>query len=150
MTENTNSVRTVEINGVKLDIDLRTAVRVDTLRVGDRVRCLVKNYSGYAVHPGVVVGFEPFKNLPTISVCYVTPSGDMQFVALNDETKDFELVPALDEVLMLERETVVQMMNREINRKRTELEQAQEKLAYFERMFGRWFESEKTPGGIPA
>lgn len=138
-----NETRTIEINGIKLDVDLRTAVRVETLKIGDRVRVLVKNYSGYNVHPGVVVGFEPFQKLPTISVAYISSSA-LQIQAINDETKDFEIVPALDDTLMLEREHVVDMMNREITRKEVELDEARRKLDYFQRMFGKWFESEQA------
>ena len=134
---------TIEIQGVKLDVDLRTAVRVETLRIGDRVRCLVKSYSGYDVRPGVVIGFEPFAKLPTIQVAYVTGS-TLEIRAFNEESKDFELVPALDDVLMLEREHVVEMMQREIMRKEVELDEARRKLDYFQRMFGKWFESERA------
>lgn len=141
MTENTR--QTIEINGVKLDVDLRTAVRVETMRIGDRVRVLVKNYSGFDVCPGVVVGFEPFQKLPSIVVAYIQ-SGGLSIKVINNETKDFEIVPALDDTLMLEREHVVELMTREINRKEVELSEARQKLDYFNRMFGRWFESEQA------
>lgn len=143
-----NETRTIEINGVKLDVDLRTAVRVETLRIGDRVRCLVKSYSGYDLHPGVVVGFEPFQKRPTIQVAYIAGSG-LQIKAFNDETKDdFEIVPALDDTLMLERDHVVEMMQREITRKEVELDESRRKLDYFNRMFGKWFESERAPDTV--
>lgn len=145
MSEETR--RTVEINGIKLDVDLRTAVRVETLRIGDRVRVLVKGYSGFNVHPGVVVAFEPFQKLPTIQVAYISGSS-LEIKAINEETKDFELVPALDDTLMLEREHVVEMMNREITRKEVELDESRRKLDYFQRMFGRWFESEHAPDTV--
>jgi hypothetical protein len=146
-----DTTRSIEINGVKLDVDLRTAVRVETLRVGDRVRCLVKDYSGYNVHPGVIIGFEPFQKLPTVQVAYITQAGALLIKALNDNSKDeFEIVAALDDTLMLEREHVVDLMNREIGRKEGELEEARRKLDYFQRMFGRWFESERTPDTITA
>lgn len=144
---NTETRRTVEINGVKLDVDLRTAVRVETMRIGDRVRVLRKNYSGYLICPGVVVGFEPFSKLPTIQLAYIDGSA-LTIAAYNEESKDLEIVPALDDTLMLEREHVVDMMTRDINRKKVELEQARESLGYFERMFGKWFESERAPDTV--
>src|SRR5690606_28503543 len=62
----------IEVNGVKLEVDLRTAKRVDELRVGDRVKVLTKDYRGeYEVHAGTIVGFEPFENLPTVIVAYL-------------------------------------------------------------------------------
>ena len=59
----------IEINGVKLEVDLRSARRIDTLRVGDRVKLLEKtSYGGPIVHHGVVAGFDPFPSQPTIIV----------------------------------------------------------------------------------
>ena len=46
--------RVVEIEGVKVEVDLRTAKKVDTYRVGDAIRVLVKSYSGWDTHPGVI------------------------------------------------------------------------------------------------
>lgn len=143
----TETFRTVEINGIKLDVDLRTAVRVETLRIGDRVRVLAKSYSGYQVHPGVVVGFDPFLRLPTITVAYIN-GGSLEIKPINDETKELEIVPALDDTLLLEREHVVDMMTREIGRKEVELDESRRKLDYFQRMFGRWFESERAPDTV--
>ena len=62
----------IEVNGIKLEVDLRTAKRVDQLRVGDRVKVLNKAYDGYEVLPGTVVCFEPFEKLPTTSVTPTT------------------------------------------------------------------------------
>lgn len=38
--------RIVEINGVKIEVDMRTAKRVDSFRVGDNVKVLDKDYNG--------------------------------------------------------------------------------------------------------
>ena len=65
----------IEVGGVKLEVDMRYARRVDTLRVGDRVKCLVKKYGNtHETYPGVVVGFEPFPSLPSIVVAYLDTS----------------------------------------------------------------------------
>ncbi len=58
----------IEINSVKLEVDRRSAERVDQIQVGDRVKVLNKQYSDYKVYHGVVIGFEPFEELPTIIV----------------------------------------------------------------------------------
>ena len=39
-----SELTTVEINGVKMDVDLRTAKRVDTMKVGTRVKVLTRSY----------------------------------------------------------------------------------------------------------
>ena len=136
---------TIEINGVKMEVDLRHAKRVETLRIGDRVRCLTKDtYStSHQVYPGVIVGFEPFDKLPSIVVCYLD-SSTLKTRTVNTETKDFEIIAAIDDTLLLEREHVVDLMQREIARKEIELTEAKRKLEYFERMFGRWFGVEQA------
>ena len=48
----------IEINGVKLEVDMRYAKRVDLLRIGSRVKVLVKTYSEYKIYPGVKIGRE--------------------------------------------------------------------------------------------
>lgn len=54
-----NGKTIIEVNGVKLEVDLRTARRIDEIRIGDRVKVLIKGYSDYKVHAGTVIGFEP-------------------------------------------------------------------------------------------
>ena len=89
----------IEINGVKLEVDLRHAKRIDELTIGSPVKCLVKKYESYAVYPGIIIGFEPFLSLPTIVVAYLetdTYNADIKFVAFNTNTKDFEIVLDVD------------------------------------------------------
>lgn len=35
----------VEINGIKMEVDMRHAKTIDTYKIGDRVKVLVKQYS---------------------------------------------------------------------------------------------------------
>ena len=60
--------RIVEIDGVKVEVDLRTAKRVDSFRVGDNVKILDKSYQDYKVKPGIIVDFAEFQELPTIVI----------------------------------------------------------------------------------
>ena len=90
----------IEINGVKMEVDLRHAKRIDEIRVGDRVKVLLKMYDGYKVYPGVVVGFEAFEKLPTIIVAYIKAdfvSASVEFLYFNSETKDKEIIKAIDD-----------------------------------------------------
>ena len=43
----------IEINGLKLEIDLRSAKRIDSFRVGDNVKILRKDYNSYKSCYGV-------------------------------------------------------------------------------------------------
>ena len=59
MTE--EQIVTIEINGVKMDVDMRHAKvrKTESLKVGDRVKLLQKKYgNSYEVNAGVVIGFD--------------------------------------------------------------------------------------------
>lgn len=135
----------IEINGIKLEVDLRTAKRIDELSIGSRVKCLVKSsYGGsdFATYPGVIVGFDPFPSKPTISVAYLDTSygGGLKFKAFNSDTKDFEVIADIDNnALEIDKADVLRKMDREIDTKALELQKLQEQRAYFLSHFGRYF-----------
>lgn len=133
----------VEINGVKMEIDMRHAkvARVDTLRVGTRVKLMMKQYDGHKVCGGVVVGFDAFELLPTIRIAYVEPSygigSPLKFFSFNAESKDAELLIDDDgEELMIARETLLQQIDRDIESKRAAFEGAEQAREFFIRHFG--------------
>lgn len=125
----------VEVNGIKLEVDLRTAKRIDTLRVGDRVKVLIKEYSDYRVYAGTVVGFEPFTSLPTVIVAYLKNdySGpEVKFLYFNSQSKEAEVVKAIDDdQLDIDKATVVQRMDREIEKKIAEADDLRARKAFF-------------------
>lgn len=144
----TQNTTIIEINGVKLEVDLRSARRIDNLQVGSRVKCLVKSYSEHKVHPGVIVGFEPFEKLPSIIVAYldVDYSGvGIKFKSYNAKCDDFEIVADLDNnALEVNKADMINKMDREIEKKRMELEEVESRKAFFLRNFGVYF-SETEP-----
>ncbi len=134
----------IEINGVKLEVDLRNAKRVDNLKIGDRVKCLVKGYGPTMnTYAGVVVGFEPFPSLPSIIVAYLNldySSGTLKFKTFNAETKDFEVVADIDNnALEVDKINILSVFNRDADKKRQELAEIEDKRAYFISHFGRYF-----------
>jgi len=62
--------RVVEINGVKVEVDLRTAKVVEHFKVGDPVRVFhpKQDFSDAAIRPGVIVGFCEFDKTPAIQI----------------------------------------------------------------------------------
>ena len=53
--------RIVEIDGVKIEVDLRSAKRIDTFKVGDNVKVLCKDYNNqFKVKPGIITDFANF------------------------------------------------------------------------------------------
>lgn len=128
----------IEVNGVKLEVDLRTAKRVDELRVGDRVKVLVsEGYSEkeHKVYPGTVIGFEPFETLPTIIVAYLVSDWlniGVKFLYFNAQTKDAEIIKAVDnDHLDINKADVLQKFDREIQKQRDALEDIERKKAFF-------------------
>ncbi len=131
-----NEKHTFEINGVKMEVDLRHAKRIDTMRVGDRVKVLSKLYGGeYKVSPGTIIGFEPFKELPTIVVAYLDVSyaeATVKFLYFNAASKDVEIVVAVDDdTLDVNKAGVLAHMDRAIQRKQDEVEDLKLKRAFF-------------------
>ena len=133
--------RIVEIDGVKIEVDLRTAKRVDSYKVGDNVKILEKESSDYKVKPGIIVDFAEFNELPTIVIAvfeegsyYSRPS--IKFINYNAKTSEkIEMVPASEDEIKVSRDSVVEMFEREISKKKNELLDLQNQLDYFMEKF---------------
>ena len=138
----------IEVNGVKMEVDLRHAKIIHTnIRVGSKVKVLSKgNYGGPEVYPGVVVGFEPFTDLPTIIVAYVTSSyaaAELKFAYVNAKSADkWDLVPAVDDELPLNKADVLACFDRDIAKREREIEDFRAKRDYFLRHFDKYFVAE--------
>lgn len=135
------SKRIVEIKGIKMEVDYRegTAVKVDSFRVGSKVKLLTKGYSDYTVRPGVIVGFDEFKSLPTIKVLVVNAgyAGGVEFVNFNEGLKDAELIAADDdEELMAKKDAVIDTLHRKVSSTKLDYEAAQESLRIFHKYYG--------------
>lgn len=134
MTEKT----VIEINGVKLEVDLRYARRIEDIRIGDRVKVLKKVYDGHMVYPGIVVGFEPFKVLPTIVVAYIEDdwkSAVVKFLHFNKASTDAEIVHAADEDFHVDRDVILSRFEKQIASKQREIDTIEEQKKYFETNF---------------
>lgn len=135
----------VEINGVKMEVDLRHARIVhENIKVGSKVKLLDKSgYSGMTVCPGVVVGFEPFHDLPTIIVAYLSDNYNadgLKFAYVNAKSGEkFDIVPAIDDELPVKKDDILARFDRNIETKRAELETLQAHRDYFLRHFNRYF-----------
>ncbi len=140
------NMKLIEINGVKLEVDMRFARRVETLAVGSRVKVLIKSgYSdSFSVHPGVLIGFEPFEALPTLVVAYLEidySDAKLKFLYFNAKTKDTEIIAAesASEGLELSRDDTLAKMDRNIEQKIAAVEDAKRQRAFFLAQFGRYF-----------
>jgi len=138
----------VEIGGVKMEIDLRSAKTIETYKVGDNVRVLVKHYSDeYKVYPGVIIGFDSFEKRPTISIAYldITYSGvDIKFVYINADSKnEVEIAPAYEvEDIRFKESDVLTHFQNEISKHEEVIKDIEKKKSYFRHTFGKYFRPE--------
>lgn len=137
----------VEINGVKFEVDLDKARKVEQYRVGDRVKVLVQKYEKtYESYPGIIVGFEAFDRLPTIVVAYLHndySGADLKVVHFNNESSEkLDIAPMLDEEVWFNRNDALERFDREIAKKQFELDDLKARKAYFIRHFGEVFKGE--------
>ena len=143
-----SELTTIEVGGVKMEVDPRCARRVDTIKVGTRVKLFIKPvYGESTVHPGVVIGFEPFKELPTIIIAYAVSTrstADIKFVYYNTKTKDVDMVVSVDDDLGFDRKEMLSVFDRDISKKEAELQDIRDKKAYFDKHFKQHFRAVKA------
>lgn len=132
----------IEINGIKMEVDLRHATRVEEFKIGSKVKVLKKQYENHKVYHGVIVGFDQFKELPTIIVAYLDitySETKLEFAYINAETENVELVLAIDDTLPINRADVLQKFETERSKLQHSLEELDRKQGYFERHFQLYF-----------
>lgn len=140
--------RIVEINGIKIEVDLRTAKRVDEFKVGDAVKVLKKEYSEYKSFPGVIVGFDEFKALPTIIIAYLNNSysdAKIEFAYLNENSKDIEVCPANTKEIPFNEERVLEMLDAKIQAAKQTVLELERKKEFFKSEFGMYFAGVHVP-----
>jgi uncharacterized coiled-coil protein SlyX len=141
--EDMPETRLVEINGVKLEVDLREARTVEQYRVGDKIKVLIKHYGdNFKVNAGMIVQFNNFEQLPTIVVAYIDENysnAELKFAYINAQTKDIEICPAGDDELAISKAFVLDTLSRQITAKQEEIRQLEEKQNYILNKFDAWF-----------
>lgn len=141
-----NDVSTIQqfaVGAVTIAANRDYAVRAEVLQVGSPVRVLLKpDYGDPEVHTGVIVGFEPFKDRPTIIIAYIktsysSASLEMLYFNGNDKQKAEILAAPEDINIDIERSRVLDWFNSEERKKQAELDEIRAKRQYFDRYFGK-------------
>lgn len=140
-----NTMTTIEINGVKMEVDLRHAKRVETISIGTRVKVLRKKYGdSYEVLQGIVIGFEPFKELPTMILAVANidyNEAKVEFIYYNSKTENLEVVVSSDDDLAaLDKSDFISRIDREIVKKETEIQELHARKVYFLEKFKCYWE----------
>ena len=140
-----NTKRVIEINGVKLEVDLRDAKIIDNYKVGDTVKILKEKYTDdFKSYLGVIVGFDDFEKHPTIIVCYldVDYSGaDIKFAHINSKSKDVEICQINEWDVSFTKQDVLDRLNIELEKEKEKVRDLESKKIYFIKMFGKYFEN---------
>lgn len=135
-----SNIRVIEIEGVRLEVDMRTAKRIDSFKVGDRVKVLVKQYDRYQSHPASIVAIDAFKNLPTVVIAYIDDvfnnKGEVRFAYLNAQSKDIEICPMAEDDVVPTRQTILAYFNEAQKRKQQELDEITARKEWFLRQYG--------------
>ena len=133
--------RIIEVNGLKLEVDMRYARRIDEFKVGDNVRILDKRNGKNEMRSGVITDFANFKELPTIIVA-VYKAGDywsaptIEFLTYNADTEDVEIVGTNAEEIMVSKDTIIDRFNDDIAKKREQMQDLIVKRDTFIKYFG--------------
>jgi len=137
----------IEINGIKMEVDMRTAktTKINTYKIGDQIKILIKEYSSYKSYPGVIVGFDNYEKLPTIVVAYLDigyNEVNIKMAYINEEIKDnYELVKAEYDIPLFEKDSVIEKLDREITSTEQKLSDLKIKRQYFIDKFNNYFDN---------
>lgn len=130
------------INGQTIEVPV-SALKVATkFKIGDNIKVLVKEYDTYKTMPGVLIGIEPFKNLPSIIVACLKvdySTTDIVFLTINDQVKNVEICLANVEMASINKEQVIQKLDGMIRTHTQEIAELERKKAYFLSNFGKYF-----------
>ena len=142
----------IEINGVKMEIDLRNAKVIEHYKVGDSLKILTKDYGdNYKSHIGVIIGFDDFEKTPTIVIAYLDinySSAEIKFIYFNGKTKDVEITTLNKWDIPLKKSDILNKFDSEIAKKEQELDEISQKKNVFENLFGKYFELNPMSAGI--
>lgn len=135
----------IEINGVKMEVDLRNAKKIENYKVGDNVKVLIKEYESFKSYLGTIIGFDNFKETPTIVIAYLKTDyseATIKFAYYNSKSKDIELCHLNEWDVPVSKPQVIDRFNILIENKKKEIQEMEQKMNIFERLFGKFFKDE--------
>jgi hypothetical protein len=146
--------RIVEIDGVKLEVDLRSAKVIDHYKIGDPVRVLhaENQYSRNSIKAGVIVGFCEFEKNPAIEILELDENynglGFNLVTLVSGQEKSLQIAPYDRYSGLVSQADIVTRFNRKIQEKELELADLKLKKDYFISDFAKAFSEIVPTGGI--
>lgn len=142
-----NQMQTIEINGIRYEVKIDEATRLETFKVGDSVKLLVKEYNdSYKSHYGIILGFDDFRDFPNIQVAYLEMSynaATIKIVDINpssEKDNKYRISKVTDSNLLIDKAETLRLMDMEIEKKIAEAEELKRKKSYFVSRFGAYFD----------
>lgn len=142
-----SNLQTVEINGVKYEVKIDEATRIESFRVGDTVKVLTKEYGDtYTSKYGVILGFDDFKDFPNIQVALLDiaySSATIKIVDINpssEKENKYRISRVSDTNLLIDKAEVLRLMDMEMEKKLADAEELRRKKNYFLSRFQAYFE----------
>jgi len=137
--------RIVEIDGLKLEVDLRTAKVVNNYKIGDAVRVLEPNSSYDRIKAGIIVGFCEFEKNPAIEILVLSDDySGVNFKILTlisgADNKGLQICPFDRYQGLFSQTDIVTRFDREIQKKEIELAELKLKKEYFINDFAKAFD----------
>ena len=134
----------IEINGIKMEVDLREATALETYKCGDMVKILVPEYGDtFKAHAGVIIGFDNFKAHPAIVVAYLHATygeAEIKIAYIHDGGKH-EITHASPGDVPFSKEQIDTLLDGLVGKKQKELDEAIGRKQQFEAWFGKYFET---------
>lgn len=145
---NNEYIKQIEINGIKVEVDLRTCKTISTYKIGDNIKVLKKNYGdNFSVHSGVIVDFVAFRERPAIVIAYFDQnynSTDIKFETITQDSTDIEIAPCLPHELKVNKDRVIDKFDIAIADKEREADDLRQKKDYFIQNFSKFFEPDDS------
>lgn len=142
------TTRIIEINGVKMEVDLRQAKKIDVFKVGDPVKVLRirgDSYNSTQIYPGVIVGFAEFSKSPAIEIMVLKEDYNgvtFDFITITQEDKeDFEIIHYNNCERLFTQSSVIGKFDKQIEKKKIELMELERKKKYYIEDFQKAFET---------
>jgi hypothetical protein len=142
---NSKDKRIVEIDGVKLEVDLRTAKVIDHYKIGDPVRVLhsANDYNSAIINPGVIIGFCEFDSNPAIEILELKNEySNVNFnlvTIISGQKNNVQIAPYDKYEGLISQTDVVTRFDRKIQEKELELADLKLKKKYFIDDFSKAF-----------
>lgn len=142
------NLKIVEINGVKLQVDLRHAKVIEEYKVGDHIKVLVEDYGDkYVSYVGTIIAFDNFEKNPTMVIAYLKTeygSSKIEFLYYNSKIKNAEITALNDWDIPFTKSEILDQFHREQEKKRQELKELEQKERVFNQLFGKYFEKQSA------